>query len=261
MRRLITAIVTATLGGACSRTSSRATTTPVSREPKHGAPAYDRHHGQARPHQSQGAGGPFHGFTNADAWTEVFDDPTRDAWQRPDEVLRALELDPAMTVADVGAGTGYFAVRLARALPRGEVIATDVEPDMVRFLGERAHREQLPNLHAIQATPNASGLAAQSVDRILIVHVWHHLTDRGVYTRDLAAALRPGGRLFVVDFSPTAERGPPAHLRVAPEAVVVALESAGLSARLSTIALPDQYIVEAHRSVELAPKDKAKRRT
>jgi SAM-dependent methyltransferase len=125
------------------------------------------------------------------------------------------------------------------------VIATDLEPDMVRFLNERARREQLPNLRAIQATPSASGLPARSVDRVLVVHVWHHLAGHREYARGLAAALRPGGRLLVVDFSPTARRGPPASLRVSPEAVIEVLEGAGLSARVCPIVLPDQYLVEA----------------
>jgi cyclopropane fatty-acyl-phospholipid synthase-like methyltransferase len=177
----------------------------------------------------------------------VFDDPARDAWQRPDEVLRALGLEPAMTVADVGAGTGYFSVRLARAVPRGEVIATDLQPDMVRFLRERARREQLPNLRAIRSTPTASKLAARSADRILVVHAWHHLAAGGAYARDLKAALRPGGSLFIVDFSLKGRRGPPASLRIAPRALITALEGAGLSARLSPISLPGQYLVEARR--------------
>jgi arsenite methyltransferase len=127
------------------------------------------------------------------------------------------------------------------------VLATDLEPDMVRFLSERARREQLPNLRAIQAAPTASGLAARSVDRILVVHVWHHLADRGALAHDLSAALRPGGRLFVVDFAVAARRGPPASMRVAPEVVIADFESAGLSAGISPIVLPDQYIVEARR--------------
>jgi ubiquinone/menaquinone biosynthesis C-methylase UbiE len=177
----------------------------------------------------------------------VFDDPSRDAWQRPDEVLGALELEPTMVVADVGAGTGYFSVRLARAVPRGEVLATDLEPDMVRFLRERARREQLPNLRSVQATRTTSGLAARSVDRILVVHLWHHLAEREAYARRLALALRPGGRLVIVDFNPSADRGPPASMRVAAETVVAELGGAGLSARVSPVALPDQYIVEGHR--------------
>jgi len=211
-----------------------------------GLSAADHQHMDA--HHGQGVGGTHNAFADPDALTKVFDDPARDQWQRPDDVLQALELEPAMIVADVGAGTGYFAVRLARAVPRGEVIATDLEPDMVRFLNERARREQLANLRSILATPTASGLAASSVDRILVVQVWHHLANRGEYARGLATALRPGGRLFVVDFNPTAHRGPPANMRVAPEVVIAELEGAGLSARVSAIALSDQYIVEARRS-------------
>ena len=188
-----------------------------------------------------------HGFAGAEAWAKVFDDPARDAWQRPDDVLRALDLAPAMTVADVGAGTGYFAVRLARAVPAGVVIATDLEADMVRYLGERAHREGLANLRAARATATASGLAARSVDRILVVDVWHHLADRAGYARDLAAALRPGGKLVVVDFTLAARRGPPAQHRLPPEAILADLRAAGLTAAASPIALPDQYIIVAAR--------------
>jgi predicted methyltransferase len=185
---------------------------------------------------------------NAEHRATTLDDPARDAWQLPDEVVRALALAPSMTVADVGAGTGYFAVRLARAVPQGDVIATDLDPDMVRYLEERARRERLPNLRAVRATRGGSGLAPDSVDAILIVHVWHYLADRVAYARDLAAALRPGGRLIVVDFSPAAHRGPPSHMRLAPEIVVEELAAAGLAAEVSSVTLPDQYLVEARRA-------------
>lgn len=201
----------------------------------------------AGPHGHHGGGGAHHGFVNADEWAKRFDDPSRDAWQRPEEVLRALELAPTMIVADVGAGTGYFAVRLARAVPAGEVIAIDVEPDMVRYLNERARREQLPHLRTILADQTRSGLAADSVDRILVVHVWHHLADRVAYARGLAAALRPGGRICVVDFSRTGSRGPPMSMRLSAEAIVADLAAAGLAATLSPVALPDQYLVEGRR--------------
>jgi SAM-dependent methyltransferase len=209
----------------------------------HGQP----HHGHGHAHHAHGSSGPHHAFAGADAWTQRFDDPARDEWQYPDEVLRALELQPALHVADVGAGTGYFAVRLARALPRGQVLATDLEPDMVRFLDQRARREHLPNLRAVQATPAASGLAAATLDRILIVHVWHHVSARVEYVRDLAAALKAGGRLLIVEFSPESRVGPPSSMRLAPEAVMAELDSAGLSTGVSRITLPDQYIIEAHR--------------
>ncbi|CAN5673910.1 hypothetical protein BH09MYX1_BH09MYX1_27790 [soil metagenome] len=205
-----------------------------------------QHHDHVGAHHGHAPGGA-HAFADADALTKVLDDPARDAWQRPDDVLRAMVLEPGMIVADVGAGTGYFAVRLARAVPRGEVVATDLGADMVRFLNERARREGLSNLRAVEASPTGSGLGASSVDRVLVVHVWHHLASHADHARDLAAALRIGGRLFVVEFSLTAERGPPAGMRVAPQAVIAVLEGAGLHAELSSIAIPDQYIVEAWR--------------
>lgn len=188
-----------------------------------------------------------HSFADAEALATVLDDPARDDWQRPEDVLRAIELAPTMSVADVGAGTGYFAARLARGVPEGEVTATDIEPSMVRFVNERAHREGLPNLHAILATQSGSGLPRESFDRILVVHVWHHLPDRAAFARDLSAALRRGGRLFVVDFAVTALRGPPPDMRVTPESIIAELEAAGLTAMVSAIAVPEQYIVEARR--------------
>jgi arsenite methyltransferase len=188
-----------------------------------------------------------HAFADAEALARVLDDPARDAWQQPEDVLRAMKLAPTMSVADVGAGTGYFAVRLARAVPEGTVTATDSEPNMVRFVNERAQREGLPSLRAVLATQSSSGLARESFDRILVVHVWHHLPDRCGLARELAAALRPGGRLFVVDFAVAAQRGPPPSLRVAPESIIAELEAAGLTAMVSAVAVSDQYIVEARR--------------
>lgn len=244
--RLLAAFFAATTGGACRAATPRPVTPSGDDRPDHEAAAPAHAHAHAGSHADHG-GGMHHRFEDAEAWARVFDDPERDAWQRPDDVLRAMELTPTMHVADVGAGTGYFAVRLARAVPEGEVIATDVEPDMVRYVDERARREELPNLRAVLGTPSASGLTPDSVDRILVVDVWHHLADRVAYARDLFAAIRPGGKLVVVDFTLTARRGPPTKHRLAPEAIIADLEAAGWSAKVSPIALPDQYIVEAVR--------------
>jgi cyclopropane fatty-acyl-phospholipid synthase-like methyltransferase len=188
-----------------------------------------------------------HRFEDAEAWAKVFDDPARDAWQQPERVVAALELAPSMTVADIGAGTGYFTVRLARAVPAGRVIANDVEPDMVRYLKERAAREGLANIEAVQGLPDDPKLPAGAVDRVLVVDVWHHLGDRVAYAKQLAAALRAGGRIAVVDFKLDAKLGPPKQHRLAPDAIVADLRAAGLSAEVLPIALPEQYIVMAQR--------------
>ena len=92
-----------------------------------------------------------HGFDNAAKWAHIFDDPKRDVWQKPHEVIEALALKPDAVVADIGAGTGYFTVRLANMLPRGTVYGVDIEPDMVNYLAERARREKLPNVQTITA--------------------------------------------------------------------------------------------------------------
>ncbi len=188
-----------------------------------------------------------HRFENADQWAKVFDDPARDAWQQPDAVIAALELAPAMTVADIGAGTGYFAVRIAKQVPQGQVIATDIEPDMIRYLEERATREGIANLRAELTPPADPKLADASIDRILIVDVWHHLGDRVAYAKFLARGLKPGGMIAIVDFKLDATHGPPKQHRLTPEAIAADLRAAGLTASVSPTALPEQYIVIARR--------------
>ncbi len=187
-----------------------------------------------------------HGFKNAEHWAKVFDDPARDSWQQPDRIVAELGLTPTMTVADIGAGTGYFTVRLARAVPQGHVIATDLEPDMIRYLEQRAQRESLPNIRAVLTPANDPQLAAGSVDRILVADVWHHVDGRLAYARKLATALRPDGLVVIVDFKLDATRGPPAKFRLAPDAVVAELASAGLTAKVA-FELPDQYVITARR--------------
>jgi SAM-dependent methyltransferase len=185
-----------------------------------------------------------HRFERAEDWAPRFDDPERDTWQRPDEVVALLGLTPGMTVADVGAGTGYFEGRLAAAVgAHGAVIATDLEPDMVRYLTERAHKAGWANVTAQVGGTVDPGLAPASVDRILIVDVWHHLADRVGFARGLAHALRPGGALVIVDFELSSDRGPPKDHRIAPPALAADLTAAGFDAQIAPEGLPDQYVV------------------
>lgn len=187
-----------------------------------------------------------HDFKGAEEWAKVFDDPARDAWQRPDDVVALLQVKPKMTVSDIGAGTGYFVGRLSKKVgPAGFVIATDVEPDMIRYLDQRITREGWPNVRAALAGTGDPGLGEATVDRILIVDVWHHIEDRRAYAAKLATALRPGGVIAVVDFDKDAKHGPPPEHRLAPEVVVEELKSAGLTAELAKEKLPEQYVVIA----------------
>jgi predicted methyltransferase len=190
-----------------------------------------------------------HRFEKADAWVKEFDDPARDAWQQPDMVLAAMGIGSGMTVADVGAGTGYFLPYLSRAVgPQGRVLALDIEPDMVRYMRERATREGFANVETRVVTSGDPALAAGKVDRVLVVDTWHHIDDREAYAEKIADALVPGGAVYVVDFTAEATHGPPKHHRLAREQVARELASAGLFVEPSPVALPEQYIVVARKA-------------
>jgi SAM-dependent methyltransferase len=183
-----------------------------------------------------------HTFRDAEKWAHVFDDPGRDAWQKPHAVIQALALQPAARVADIGAGTGYFSARLANMLPQGRVYAVDVEPDMVRYLEARAKRENLRNLTAVAGAPDDPRLP-EKVDLILLVDVYHHIEDRARYFRALRGALRPGGRIAIIDFTLDSPQGPPRAARVAPQTVKTEMQAAGHALAAEHRFLPHQYFL------------------
>jgi SAM-dependent methyltransferase len=183
-----------------------------------------------------------HSFGDAEKWAHVFDDPERDAWQKPHEVIQALSLKPDARVADIGAGTGYFAARLANMLGAGRVYAVDIEPDMVRYLGERAKREKLKNLLPVAGAPDDPKLP-EKVDLILLVDVYHHIENRSAYFRGLRASLRPGGRIAIIDFKLDSPEGPPRAARIGPEAVVAEMAAAGYVVAAEHAFLPRQYFL------------------
>jgi ubiquinone/menaquinone biosynthesis C-methylase UbiE len=187
-----------------------------------------------------------HRFENAEEWAKRFDDPERDTWQKPDEVVKALELAEDAKVADIGSGTGYFAVRLARVVPRGRVYGVDIEPDMARYLGERAKRERLDNLEAVLGGAEEPKLP-EPVDVALIVDTYHHFGDRAAYLRRVGEALRPGGRVVIIDFRKESPKGPPTEHKLSPEQVRRELESVGFRLARTHDFLPDQYFLVFER--------------
>jgi len=188
-------------------------------------------------------------FSDAKAFSKSFDDPARDAWQRPAEVIEQMKIAPGSVVADLGTGTGYFVGWLSRAVgPSGKVLALDVEAEMIRFVTQRAEQQQLSNVEPRQVAADDPGLAAGSVARVLIVDTWHHIDERAQYARKLAAALAPGGEVWIVDFTADSDIGPPARYRVSPEQAVSELQDGGLKAEIvQGETLPKQYIVRGAR--------------
>ena len=191
---------------------------------------------QNAPHTHQ------HSFSGAERWARTFDDPARDQWQKPHEVIQALCLAPDAAVADIGAGTGYFAARLAHMVPRGRVFAVDIEPDMVRYLAERAQREQVPNLQAVLGKPDDPRLPAK-VDRVLLVDTYHHIDDRVAYFRRLRESLKPGGEVAIVDFTLESPVGPPPAARIAAQQVRAEMQRAGYTLAAEHTFLPHQYFL------------------
>lgn len=186
-----------------------------------------------------------HSFRGAEHWAKIFDDPERDAWQKPHEVIQALKLKPDATIADIGAGTGYFAVRFAHMVPKGRVYAVDAEPDMVKYLADRAQRSGLGNLAAVQAQPGDPKLPGP-VDLAVLVDVYHHIDSREQYFRRLQDSLKPGGRIAIIDFKLDAPVGPPRTARIAPERVKAELHKAGYALREEHGFLPHQYFLVFH---------------
>ena len=135
---------------------------------------------QSTPSDHHGMHSHDHSFKDAAKWSKMFDDPKRDEWQKPHQLIQGLALKPDAIVADIGAGTGYLSVRLAHMTPRGRVYGVDVEPDMVAYLRDRAAKSGLANLVAVQAKPGGLELP-EKVDMAVLLDVYHHIGDRKSY--------------------------------------------------------------------------------
>lgn len=237
-----TALAADTGGGASEAASApSAAPPPAATHAPHRHDATHAHGAAPGPHDATAR----HAFDDVAHWSRVFDDPARDAWQKPAELMAALALRPGATVADLGAGTGYLSKYLASAVgAQGTVLAADTEPALVEHLRQRAEREGLANLVPILASTDNPRLPAGICDVILIVDTWHHLDDRVAYARRLAAALAPGGRLVVVDWQKRdLPVGPPPEHKLAREQVIDELTQAGYRLGSEPDLLPYQYVL------------------
>ncbi|HEX2094135.1 MAG TPA: methyltransferase domain-containing protein [Longimicrobiaceae bacterium] len=146
-----------------------------------------------------------------DTWS---DEQTRDRAGEAETVMRLLEVRPGMQVADIGAGSGYYTVRLARRVgPQGRVYAEDIVPDYLRRLGSRLRRERIGNVTLVLGDPHDPRLPRGSVELALLVHMYHEVEQPFGLLHNLHPALRPGARVAVVDMDrPTGRHGTPVEL-------------------------------------------------
>jgi len=186
--------------------------------------------------------GQHHPPRSAEEYAHVLENPSRDEWQKPHEVMEALALRPDEVVADIGAGTGYFARRFARHA--GLVYAVDIDEKLL----EMAKKDAPQNLQTILAAPDDPRLPRGAIDTIFFCNVLHHIENRPAYYARLAAALKPGGRIVNVDFyKKPLPVGPPERMKLTPEEVIREFNSAGFRLTSRKDFLPYQYYLEFRR--------------
>jgi ubiquinone/menaquinone biosynthesis C-methylase UbiE len=171
--------------------------------------------------------------------------PDRDLWQMPEQIMDALGVAEGTVVADVGAGSGWFTVRLARRVgPNGIVYSQDVQPEMLAAISRRVQREGLTNVWPIQGKGSDPRLPRNALDAIVLVGVYNEIADKITMLRNLASALKPQGRIGVIDFKlQGGGPGPPLEERIDPRVVVRDAAAAHLQLQSQETFLPYQYFL------------------
>ena len=182
---------------------------------------------------------------NPREYIAALEDPKRDAYQRPHEVLEAIALRPGEVVADIGAGSGYFAFRFGhRVGEQGRVYAVDVSPDMVIHMNRRIREFGTLNVITVLAPPDDPLLPDGSIDRFFFCNVWHHIENRPKYLSLMRRMLKPGGQVVMIDFHKRdLPVGPPASMKLSREESIKEMEGAGFSVAKEHTFLPYQYFL------------------
>jgi predicted methyltransferase len=179
------------------------------------------------------------------AYIASLEDPARDGYQKPHEVVMALGLREGERIADIGAGAGYFTLRFAHHVgATGLVVAVDISPEMIVHLNWRVRDTELDNVRTVLALPDDPLLSNASVDCIFICDTWHHIEKRAQYLTTLKKALRPGGQIVIIDFQKKKTPvGPPMEMRLPRDEVVRELEQNGFRLLKEHAFLPYQYFL------------------
>jgi ubiquinone/menaquinone biosynthesis C-methylase UbiE len=191
--------------------------------------AQERRHGRIFPPQSLGE----------------LEGPDREAWQKPEQIMDALGIADGSVVADIGAGGGWFTVRLARRVgPQGIVYAEDVQREMIEAIERRMQREGLRNVRTVLGTLDDPKLPPRALNAVLIVDVYHEVESRVELLQKVRDALTPTGRLGIVDFTKAGwGPGPPLDERLDEAIVVKDATAAGLRLVSREAFLPYQYLL------------------
>jgi SAM-dependent methyltransferase len=166
-------------------------------------------------------------FEEVEEYIAFLEREDRAAWQKPDEVVAALGLTGNETVFDLGAGSGYFTFRLAKALPHGKVIAADTEPEMIRHIHHQVMAEGIANVQA-SLVEAGDPEVPEEVDLVFICDVLHHVPDPAAWLAKLAAGMRAGARLCLIEFKEgDLPEGPPESVKIGRDRLVELATGAG----------------------------------
>jgi len=206
-------------------------------------------HGHGHDHDHGHSHGPYDKHRNPEDFARYLgklEDPERAAWQKPDQVVEALALRPGDVACDVGAGTGYLALRMARSVgPTGAVYAIDVDRRMIEEIGKRIGESGVDNVHPILSDARRGALPPRRCQVILTVNAFHHFPDGAGYLKRLAGRLAPDGRIVIVDFHKRElPVGPPAGHKISRTELAAEARRAGLEVTRERRFLPYQYFLE-----------------
>ncbi len=179
------------------------------------------------------------------AYSAMLEDPERDAYQKPHDVIIALGLKEGETVADIGAGSGYFTFRFAHHVgDKGRVYAVDISPDMILYMNRRIRDLRVKNVVTVLAPPDDPLLMDASVDRFFICDTWHHIASQTQYLGEMKRMLKPGGQVVMIDYQKKdLPLGPPPEMKIAREDLVRQMESNGFKLAKELTFLPYQYFL------------------
>ena len=179
------------------------------------------------------------------AYIGALEDPKRDAYQKPHEVIHALNLKSGEVIADIGAGSGYFTFQLARHVgDKGKVYAVDVSPEMILHINRRIRELKANNVVTLLADPDDPLLPDRSVNRFFFSDSWHHIENQSKYLSLMKRMLKPGGEIVMIDFhKKELPVGPPMQMKIAREDLIKQLDGNGYRLTKEHSFLPYQYFL------------------
>jgi len=175
----------------------------------------------------------------------LLEDAGRDAWQKPEEILNALNIKKGQTVADIGAGSGYLTVKLSdRVDATGTIYAADIQQEMLDYISKRLAEKGIKNVTLVLSTMEDPKLPPNSLDLAILLSTYHEIAQPIDFMKKIKLALKPKGRLAILEFSDESPIGPPIQVRLPEDLVIDELKQAGFTlSQRHTFILPYQYFL------------------